>query len=126
MMSAAIVIAVLLAGAAGALLRYLVSLAFAGRSGFPTAVLAVNTVGSGLSGALLALAALDVVSADLDLVIVTGLCGGLTTFSTWTVETMQLMLDGRVRSALSNIWLNLVLGIAAATLCYFAVLVIGR
>ncbi|MEO7124334.1 MAG: fluoride efflux transporter CrcB, partial [Lacisediminihabitans sp.] len=120
-MSIPIVIAVLVAGAVGALLRYLVALAFAGRSGFPSAVLVVNVVGSALSGALLALATLGAIPQELDLIIVTGLCGGLTTFSTWTVETMQLIFEGRVRSALSNVWLNLVLGIAAATLCYFAV-----
>lgn len=125
-MSAAIVIAVLVAGAAGALLRYVISLAFAGRSGFPSAVLVVNTIGSGLSGALLALAALGAIPLQLDLILVTGLCGGLTTFSTWTVETMQLVFEGRIRGALANVWLNLVLGAAAATLCYFAVLVIGR
>jgi CrcB protein len=125
-MSVAVVIAVLVAGAAGALLRYVVALAFAGRSGFPSAVLVVNTLGSALSGALLALTALSTIPTHLDLILVTGLCGGLTTFSTWTVETMQLVLEGRLGSALSNIWLNLMLGLAAATLCFFAVLVIGR
>jgi CrcB protein len=125
-MNVAVVIAVLVAGASGALLRYVVALAFAGRSGFPSAVLVVNTIGSALSGVLLALTALGTMPTYLDLILVTGLCGGLTTFSTWTVETMQLVLEGRLRSALSNIWLNLVLGLAAATLCFFAVLVIGR
>lgn len=125
-MSVAVIMVVVVAGAVGALLRYLVALAFAGRSGFPSAVLVVNVVGSALSGALLALAQVNGLSAEVSLILITGFCGGLTTFSTWSVETIQLLLEGRMRAAISSVWLNLVLGLAAATLCYFAVLVIGR
>ncbi len=134
-MSAAVVIVVVVAGAAGALLRYAVSLLFAAadarrrpprKFAFPRAVLVVNVVGSALSGVLLALAERSGISANLSLILVTGLCGGLTTFSTWSVETIQLALEGRIRAALSNIWLNLVLGLAAAALCYFAVLGLAR
>ncbi len=130
-MSAGVVIAVLVAGAAGALLRYGVSLAFAysprrigpaARRGFPSAVLVVNAVGSALGGLLLGLVVRNNVSADVCLILLTGLCGGLTTFSTWSVETIQLALEGRGRSALLNVGLNLVLGATAATLCYFLVL----
>jgi CrcB protein len=129
--SAGVVIAVLVAGAAGALLRYGTSLAFAhsprrvgpaARRRFPSAVLLVNVVGSALGGLLLGLAVRNDVSADVCLILLTGLCGGLTTFSTWSVETIQLALEGRGRSALLNVSLNLVLGGAAATLCYFVVL----
>lgn len=130
-MSAGLVVAVLVAGAVGALLRYGTSLAFArsprrvgpaSRRGFPSAVLAVNVVGSAIGGLLLGLAVRTDISADLCLILVTGLCGGLTTFSTWSVETIQLALEGRGRTALLNIGLNLVLGGAAATLCYFVAL----
>ncbi|WP_349899846.1 fluoride efflux transporter FluC [Parafrigoribacterium soli] len=154
-MSAGVFIAVLLAGAVGALLRYGVSLAFARPSSlrlrslslrslslskrsrslslskrrpttdFPRAVLVVNVIGSALSGALLALAQGRGLSADAFLILVTGLCGGLTTFSTWSVETMQLVIEGRMRVALSNVCLNLLLGLAAAALCYFAVLAVA-
>jgi len=132
--SAGIVVAVLVAGAASALLRYGTSLAFArstrrigpaSRRGFPSAVLLVNAVGSALGGLLLGLAVIGGVSDDVSLILLTGLCGGLTTFSTWSVETIQLALEGRGRSALLNIGLNLVLGGAAATLCYFVVLALA-
>jgi len=134
-MSVGVIIAVAVAGAIGALLRYGVSLAFAAADArhrppkhlrFPRAVLVVNVVGSAVSGSLLALAEQTGVSADLLLVLVTGLCGGLTTFSTWSVETMQLVIEGRMRAAFASVWLNLVLGLAAATLCYFAVLSVIR
>lgn len=130
-MSVGTVTAVVVAGTAGALLRYAVSLVFAHadargrpaqRAAFPRAVLVVNVVGSALSGGLLALAERQGVSAEFFLILVTGLCGGLTTFSTWSVETIQLALEGRMRVAIANVALNLALGLAAAALCYFAVL----
>jgi CrcB protein len=94
----------------------------AGRRGFPSAVLLVNTVGSALGGLLLGLAVRSDISADVCLILLTGLCGGLTTFSTWSVETIQLAFEGRGRTALLNVGLNLVFGGAAAALCYFVVL----
>jgi CrcB protein len=132
--SAGLVIGVLVAGVVGALLRYGTSLAFArtrrrlgpaSRRRFPSAVLVVNVVGSAIGGVLLALAARSDISADLCLILLTGLCGGLTTFSTWSVESIQLALEGRGRGAVMNVGLNLVLGGAAATLCYFVVLALG-
>lgn len=130
-MSVGVVIAVLVAGSVGALLRYGTSLAFArarhrlgtaSRRRFPSAVLVVNAVGSAIGGLLLGLAVRSDISADVFLILLTGLCGGLTTFSTWSVESIQLALEGRGRGALLNVGLNLVAGGAAATLCYFVVL----
>lgn len=121
-MSAAVVAAVLLAGAIGALARYGVSRAFAPRPGepptFPWAVLVVNVVGSAIGGAVLGLAYSGAVSADWRLILLTGFCGGLTTFSTFSVETVQLVIDGRTRVALVSVATNLVLGIGAAVLGY--------
>jgi CrcB protein len=111
-------VAVVLAGAVGAVARYLVTLALAGRPGFPWAVLAVNVAGSLLGGAVLALAERAAITADVRLVLLTGLCGGLTTFSTFGVETVQLVLEGRARTAVASVAANLVLGVGAATLAY--------
>jgi fluoride exporter len=102
------------AGAAGAVIRYLVSRIPFGRRGFPWAVLAVNVVGSGLSGAIVGLATSGGVSGDIRLILVSGLCGGLTTFSTWSVETIERVQDGRWRSAALSVAANLVLGVGAA------------
>ena len=105
------VIATLLAGALGAALRFLVARAFADRPG--AAVLVVNVVGSALGGALLALA-----SGDVRLILLTGFCGGLTTFSTFSVETIQLVMAGKARVAALSILANLALGIGAASATY--------
>ena len=108
-MSALLVIAVVSAGALGAVLRYLAS-RLGARSRWPWPVLAVNVVGSLIAGAAF--------HSEFALVVVTGFCGGLTTFSTLSVETIQLISEGRRRAAAASISLNLVLGLAAATVGY--------
>jgi CrcB protein len=104
-----IVVAVLGAGALGAVIRYLVSRWLA----TPAAVLVVNVAGSAIGGVLLA-----TTSGDLRLVLLTGFCGGLTTFSTFTVETVQLVLDGKSRVAVLSVAANLVFGFGAAVVGY--------
>ena len=118
-MTAGIVIAVLLAGAAGSVLRYLTSRAFASAQQFPWAVLTVNAVGSALGGTLAGLAHIAMIDPTLELVLLTGLCGGLTTFSTLSVETIQLASLKRVRVALLSVAANLVVGIGTAATTYF-------
>lgn len=121
-LSPLIIAAVLVAGAVGAVLRYALSRAFPVRPGhLPGGILLVNVLGSGLAGALIGLAEVAAVDGALRLVLVTGFCGGLTTFSTWSVETIELITGGRWRAALLNVSLTLVLGIAAAAAAYLAV-----
>ena len=114
-----VVVAVLVAGAVGAVLRYALSRAFPVRPGhLPGGILIVNVVGSGLAGALIGLAERAALDGDLRLILVTGFCGGLTTFSTWTVETIELFDGGRWRAAILNVVVTLVLGLAAAAGMY--------
>ena len=111
--------AVIVAGAIGALLRYLLSRRLSdSRSPFPWAVLTVNVAGSAIGGLVLGLATAGALSSDLRLILLTGFCGGLTTFSTFSVESIQLVLDGKARYAVASVLLNLVLGIAAAALTF--------
>jgi CrcB protein len=114
----ALFLTVALAGAAGAVLRYLISTVAASRPGFPWAVLVVNVAGSLAGGALLALAERAVITPDVRLILLTGFCGGLTTFSTLSVETIELVLSGRTRIAVASVAGNLVLGIGAAALAF--------
>lgn len=114
-LSPLIVAAVLVAGAVGAVLRYALSRAFPVRPGhLPGGILLVNVVGSGVAGALIGLAERAALDGDLRLVLVTGFCGGLTTFSTWSVETIELLDGGRWRAAILNVIATLMLGLAAA------------
>jgi CrcB protein len=118
------VLAVLGAGAVGAVARWLVTKLFAGAR-FPVAVLVVNVVGSAVGGALLALSVSAGISADLRLILLTGLCGGLTTFSTFSVETVQLVLAGRTKTAVASVLANLTLGLFFAGLAHALTLAIA-
>lgn len=120
-MTPLVVAAVLGAGAVGAMLRFALSRAFPVRPGhLPGGILIVNVLGSGLAGALIGVAERAALDADVRLMLITGFCGGLTTFSTWSVETIELFDGGRWRAAILNVIVTLALGIAAAAGMYLA------
>jgi CrcB protein len=79
---------VALGGAAGSVLRYLVSMAGLALfgAGFPWGTLAVNVIGSAVIGALVA-AGLD---GQARYLLITGLLGGFTTFSAFSIDTVSL------------------------------------
>ena len=109
-MTPLLALVVVLAGAVGSLVRYLAGRAGA-KAAWPWPVLLVNVVGSLIAGVG--------IHSDVALIVVTGFAGGLTTFSTLSVETVQLAGERRWRAALASVALNLVLGIAAATAGWF-------
>ena len=117
-MSALVVLVALLAGALGAASRYATSTLLAGRSELPWAVLIVNAVGSLVGGVVLGLVQSHAIGADARLIVLGGFAGGLTTFSTFSVETVQLALAGRWRTAFGSVLANVALGIAAAVAGY--------
>jgi CrcB protein len=121
-------ILVLIAGAIGALLRFGLSRALpvtARPHSVPRAVLIVNVVGSFIAGVALALTQTETIPTVAGIVIITGLCGGLTTFSTFSVETVELFMQGHVRVAVRSLALNLVLGVGAAAAGYLPTLIIA-
>jgi fluoride exporter len=117
-------IAVLAGGGLAAVLRYLVAVQWVRtghdslRRSFPAPVLVVNTVGSLLAGVATAWEEQGELSTTAAVLLVTGVAGGLTTFSTWGVETFQNVHAGRVKTAAASVGANLVLGILAGTLGY--------
>ncbi|RZT60880.1 camphor resistance protein CrcB [Microcella alkaliphila] len=111
-MTPGLVLAVAAGGALGAVLRYLTTVALAGREQPPGPVVLVNIVGSLVSG--VAIGAIE--DPVVLLVVVTGFCGGLTTFSTLSVETVQLVMDGRAKRAAGGMLVNLVAGTLAVAL----------
>ena len=113
-MTALVLLAVAVGGALGAVLRQLTSVSLAGRGRIPWGVLAVNVVGSFVAGVALGAPLGDIYTATVQVIIVSGFCGGLTTFSTFAVETVQLVLAGKHRAAAASVALNLALGVAAA------------
>ncbi|MCP2031493.1 CrcB protein [Okibacterium sp. HSC-33S16] len=116
-MTLALALAVGGSGGLGAVLRYLATLLFphdAATSRLPLGVLVVNVIGSFIAGAIVSLATHSALSSEWKLVLVTGFCGGLTTFSTLSVETIQLIERGRWRIAALSMGANLVFGVGAA------------
>ncbi len=112
-MNAGLVAAVLASGGAAAVIRYLTSRVLPlGPGGLPLGVLVVNVAGSLVGGVVLGLAERAAVGDDTRLIVLTGVCGGLTTFSTWSVETVELLLKGRWRAGLIGLVGNLALGLA--------------
>jgi CrcB protein len=101
-------------GVLGAALRWAVLTATSGPGRFPGPVLAVNVVGSCILGVLLAEA--RPAGPRTRLVLHDGggigFCGGLTTFSTFTVELAELIRDGAIGLALVYGVLSLVLCVA--------------
>lgn len=108
-MTPLLVLAVAVGGALGAVLRHLASVSLAGRGRIPWGVLVVNVVGSFIAGLALGLP----LDPTAKLIVLTGFCGGLTTFSTLSVDTLQLILDGKRRAAAVSVALNVALGLAA-------------
>jgi CrcB protein len=101
-------------GGVGAIARFLLDGAVAGRvrRSFPWGTLAVN-----LSGALgLGLWAGAVVDGDAYRLAATGLLGAFTTFSTWALESHRLGEDGQLGLGVVNFLLSLALGVAIAWL----------
>lgn len=115
-MTAALVLTVIGCGGLAAVARFLVGLWFSSDDRFPWAVLTVNVIGSALAGVVLGLG--SVLGGDVQLILLTGVAGGLTTFSTFSVETVQLVLDGRARVAALNVGVSLGAGLAVAWLAY--------
>ncbi|WP_166804876.1 fluoride efflux transporter CrcB [Cryobacterium sp. Sr8] len=121
-MSGWVALSVLACGGGAAVIRYLVSRALPVRPGhIPGGVLLVNVTGAMIGGAALGLAERAAISEDLRLIILTGVCGGLTTFSTWSVETLELVDNGRWRAGLVNVGVTLLLGVAACAVAYLLV-----
>jgi CrcB protein len=106
---------VILGGAVGAPLRYLTDLFVQSKhdSAFPWGTLSVNVVGSAVLGGVLAAASVGHLSSDLVALLGTGLCGALTTFSTFGFETVRLLQEGSTVAAGLNVTVSLAAGFLA-------------
>ena len=86
-------------GAAGAVLRYLISL-MPYRGTFPVLTLVTNFIGALLIGFIAGTSERGGLGGGAVLFLKTGLCGGFTTFSTFSLESYNLMKQGRHEAAL--------------------------
>jgi CrcB protein len=107
------VLLVALGAAIGAPLRYLTDRAVQSRhdSVFPWGTLTVNVAGSLVLGLLAGLPA----SAPVTALVGTGFCGALTTYSTFSYETLRLARTGARFYAAMNVVASIVAGFGAAS-----------
>ena len=113
---------VCLGAAVGAPGRYLVDRFVQSRHDavMPWGTLCVNVIGSFLLGALTGVAVDQRVPEQVTLILGTGFCGALTTYSTLSYETLRLYEDGARLYATANVVLSVVAGLAAALAGYGA------
>lgn len=114
------IVLVLLGGAFGTGIRYLLSSLIYSKvkqPTFPYANLVINVSGSFLIGILAELFEARVLVAPVArIALLTGVLGGYTTFSSFTFETVSLLRDGQTGLATLNVSLSVVLGLAAVWL----------
>ncbi|CAL9361930.1 fluoride efflux transporter CrcB [Streptomyces sp. enrichment culture] len=107
---------VVVGGMIGAPLRYLTDRAVQSRhdSVLPWGTFAVNVTGCLILGLLTGAAAAGAAGSHTQLLLGTGLCGALTTYSTFSYETLRLAEDGARAYALANAAVSVVAGLGAA------------
>jgi CrcB protein len=100
----------------GAPLRYLTDRAVQKRHDtvFPWGTFTVNVAGCLVLGLLSGAAAAGAASAHVQLLLGTGLCGALTTYSTFSYETLRLAENGARFFAAANVVASVVAGLGAA------------
>ena len=116
-------LAVFIGGGIGSVVRWYVSLKMNGMSPLlPAGTLTVNLVGAFIIGLGIAIfTRLTHIDPVWKLLITTGFCGGLPTFSTFSLEVVYMLQDGRFGAALLNMALNLAGSLAMTLLAFMLV-----
>lgn len=116
-MNALELLLVAVGGGVGAALRFLLDgLVKARVSGFPLGTVVINVSGSLVLGLLTGLGQAGTLALPAVAILGTGMMGGYTTFSTASVETVQLLRSGKTRLAVLNGLGMLVVSVGAAAL----------
>ena len=118
-------------GALGSIGRAWLALAVARITGpqFPWGTILINIVGSfviGFFGTLTASGSRFSVPPDARAFVMVGICGGFTTFSSFSLQTLELARDGRLGQALGNIGLSVILCLSAVAVGHYAAAAMNR
>ncbi|MBL7929380.1 MAG: fluoride efflux transporter CrcB [Bacteroidia bacterium] len=102
-------------GFIGSIFRYLIARSVQEKfeTVFPYGTLSVNIIGCLLIGIILSWSERGGLNADWRMFLATGICGGFTTFSAFSNETLSLMRDGQWIYAGTYVVISIVTGLAA-------------
>ena len=113
---------VMLGGALGAASRWLLSQAILNsiNSSLPLATLSVNVVGSAIIGIVWSLSEKSILPPQIAALIIIGFLGSFTTFSAFSMETINLFRSGHVGTAILNVIMQNALCISAAGVGFYS------
>ncbi len=113
---------VMLGGALGAASRWLLSQAIVNSisSSLPLATLSVNIVGSAIIGIVWSLSEKSMLPPQIAALIIIGFLGSFTTFSAFSMETINLFRSGHVGTAILNVIMQNALCISAAGIGFYS------
>ena len=114
-------------GGLGSIARFMVGKIYRNwQPGFPMATLTANFLSCVVLGALIMLGVSKMnLSYSLKLLLITGFCGGFSTYSSFTFETVELFKSGQQMMGLANIVLNFTLSVSGLYLGFLAVKALG-
>lgn len=108
------ILALMIGGLLGTLLRYGLSLWIPSIGAFPLSILLINWAGCLFLGWLLTIAALGKIHPSIRLGAGTGFAGAFTTFSTFTLQTVDAIYTGHLIAAISYLLASLIGGLLMA------------
>ena len=110
-----------LGGALGAGLRYIISKVFVSTSAVFTYVALVNIIGCLVAGLIAGYLDKHVHSEAVRLFLITGILGGFTTFSAFSLDVLNMVNKGKAIDAVVYISISVIGSVAAALLGYFLI-----
>ena len=107
----------------GGVFRYLISLLIQAKtsSSFPLHTLAINIIGCFFIGIVFGLFDKAIISNEWKLFLATGILGGFTTFSAFSVETITLLREGYIGYTLLYILCSVLLGLLSTYVAYILI-----
>jgi len=110
---------VFIGGGIGSIMRYVISLALDKYNlNFPIATLTANALACLLFGLAAGYILKEGMADHYKLILLTGVCGGFSTFSTFTNDTLELFEHGQLLYAFSNIVISVVICLACLMIGY--------
>jgi len=104
---------IFLGGGLGSLSRYAIGQYFSSQSGFPWATFLANILACTLLGLLLGYELKHGMKSEYKLLLATGFCGGFSTFSTFSAESLKLLQAGHTGTAIAYVGISLLAGLIA-------------